>query len=124
MVCNAAFILSRRSIVWLQTQRDVTVERQRMPSLSPRREDNHEFRVGRLKHERIKVPRNEELLAWARQAMKTHADRKSILEVRSCSFEVCIFYVSNLLSNHDDFFRLSLSANKVQDLDQRWNFTH
>lgn len=71
-----------RSIVWLQTQRDVTVERQRMPSLSPRREDNHEFRVGRLKHERIKVPRNEKLLAWARQAMKTHADRKSILEVR------------------------------------------
>ncbi|XKL65492.1 hypothetical protein PGB90_008912 [Kerria lacca] len=70
-----------RSIVWLQTQRDVTVERQRIPSLSPRREDNHEFRVGRLKHERIKVPRNEELLAWARQAMKTHADRKSILEV-------------------------------------------
>ncbi|XP_065207160.1 E3 ubiquitin-protein ligase HECTD1 isoform X3 [Planococcus citri] len=70
-----------RSIVWLQTQRDVTVERQRVPSLSPRREDTHEFRVGRLKHERIKVPRNEELLAWARQAMKTHAERKSILEV-------------------------------------------
>lgn len=120
-------MLSYRSIVWLQTQRDVTVERQRMPSLSPRREDNHEFRVGRLKHERIKVPRNEELLAWARQAMKTHADRKSILEVRSCSVYI-FFYVFNLLqrnlSNHDNFFRLNLLVNKVQDLDQRWNFTH
>lgn len=71
-----------------------------MPSLSPRREDNHEFRVGRLKHERIKVPRNEELLAWARQAMKTHADRKSILEVRSCSVIAdmfCIFSVFNTM---------------------------
>ena len=70
-----------RSIVWLQTQRDVTLERQRAPGLSPRREDPHEFRVGRLKHERVKVPRGEQLLDWAMQVMKIHADRKSILEV-------------------------------------------
>jgi hypothetical protein len=78
-------IVSNRSIVWLQTQRDVTLERQRAPGLSPRREDPHEFRVGRLKHERVKVPRGEQLLDWAMQVMRIHADRKSILEVH-CHF--------------------------------------
>uniref|UniRef100_A0A1B6DIC7 E3 ubiquitin-protein ligase n=1 Tax=Clastoptera arizonana TaxID=38151 RepID=A0A1B6DIC7_9HEMI len=70
-----------RSIVWLQTQRDVILERQRAPGLSPRRDDPHEFRVGRLKHERVKVPRGDLLLPWAMQVMKVHAGRKSILEV-------------------------------------------
>lgn len=70
-----------RSIVCLQSQRDSTMERQRMPGLSPRRDDQHEFRVGRLKHERVKVPRNENLLDWAMQVMKIHCNRKSVLEV-------------------------------------------
>ncbi|CAL7934245.1 unnamed protein product [Xylocopa violacea] len=70
-----------RSIVWLQTQRDAVLERQRAPGLSPRRDDIHEFRVGRLKHERVSVPRGEKLLDWAEQVMKVHASRKSILEV-------------------------------------------
>ncbi|KOX75373.1 E3 ubiquitin-protein ligase HECTD1 [Melipona quadrifasciata] len=70
-----------RSIVWLQTQRDAVLERQRAPGLSPRRDDIHEFRVGRLKHERVSVPRGEKLLDWAEQVMKVHANRKSILEV-------------------------------------------
>ena len=48
---------------------------------SLRREDIHEFRVGRIKHERVKVPRGDQLLEWAMQVMKTHAERKSILEV-------------------------------------------
>lgn len=74
--------------MWLQTQRDVTLERQRTPGLSPRRDDPHEFRVGRLKHERVKVPRGDKLLDWAIQVMKIHADRKSILEVRVKS--VCL----------------------------------
>ncbi|XP_021929507.1 E3 ubiquitin-protein ligase HECTD1 isoform X4 [Zootermopsis nevadensis] len=78
---NCTAFGASRSIVWLQTQRDVTLERQRAPGLSPRREDPHEFRVGRLKHERVKVPRGEQLLDWATQVMKIHADRKSILEV-------------------------------------------
>lgn len=72
--------------MWLQTQRDVTLERQRAPGLSPRRDDPHEFRVGRLKHERVKVPRGDQLLPWAMQVMKIHADRKSILEVRYMYF--------------------------------------
>lgn len=59
-----------RSIVWLQTQRDAVLERQRAPGLSPRRDDIHEFRVGRLKHERVSVPRGEKLLDWAEQVMK------------------------------------------------------
>lgn len=84
--CNYKNANFHRSIVWLQTQRDVTLERQRAPGLSPRREDPHEFRVGRLKHERVKVPRGEQLLDWAMQVMKIHADRKSILEVCKYSF--------------------------------------
>ncbi|XP_051170118.1 E3 ubiquitin-protein ligase HECTD1 isoform X4 [Leptopilina boulardi] len=70
-----------RSIVWLQTQRDAVLERQRAPGLSPRRDDSHEFRVGRLKHERVSVPRGDKLLDWAEQVLKVHASRKSILEV-------------------------------------------
>ncbi|KAJ8975323.1 hypothetical protein NQ317_008309 [Molorchus minor] len=78
---NCTAFGASRSIVWLQTQRDVTMERQRTPGLSPRRDDPHEFRVGRLKHERVKVPRGDQLFEWAMQVMKIHADRKSILEV-------------------------------------------
>lgn len=78
---NCTAFGASRSIVWLQSQRDVTMERQRMPGLSPRRDDQHEFRVGRLKHERVKVQRNENLLDWAMQVMKTHCNRKSVLEV-------------------------------------------
>jgi len=77
---NCTSFGASRSIVCLQSQRDVTVERQRIPIMSPRRDD-HEFRIGRLKHERVKVPRNEDLLKWAMQVMKTHCNRKSVLEV-------------------------------------------
>ncbi|CAH1960044.1 unnamed protein product [Acanthoscelides obtectus] len=41
---NCTAFGASRSIVWLQTQRDVTMERQRTPGLSPRRDDPHEFR--------------------------------------------------------------------------------
>jgi len=72
-------LLSGRSIVWLQNKRDAALERLRGPS--PRREDAHEFRVGRLKHERVCVPRDDSLLEWAMQVMKYHGDRKAVLEV-------------------------------------------
>lgn len=78
---NCTAFGASRSIVWLQSQRDVTVERQRVLGLSPRRDEQHEFHVGRLKHERVKVPRNENLLDWAMQVMKIHCNRKSVLEV-------------------------------------------
>ncbi|XP_065095255.1 E3 ubiquitin-protein ligase Ufd4 isoform X3 [Ochlerotatus camptorhynchus] len=78
---NCTAFGASRSIVWLQSQRDVNLERQRAPGLSPRHADQHEFRVGRLKHERVKVPRGETLLEWAQQVMKTHCNRKSVLEV-------------------------------------------
>lgn len=61
-----------RSIVWLQTQREAVLERQRAPGLSPRRDDSHEFRVGRLKHERVSVPRGDKLLDWAEQVLKVN----------------------------------------------------
>lgn len=66
-----------RSLVWLQSQRDVSVERRG----GLRRDDPHEYRVGRLKHERVTVPRGSNLLQWAQQVMRVHASRKSILEV-------------------------------------------
>lgn len=78
---NCTAFGASRSIVWLQSQKDVTLERQRTPGLSPRHVDQHEFRVGRLKHERVKVPRSKELLAWAMQVMKLHCNRKSVLEI-------------------------------------------
>ena len=81
MYFNATAFGTSRSIVWLQGQRDSAVERQRNTGAVPRRDDPHEFRVGRLKHERVRVPRGERLLDWAQQVMKIHADRKAILEV-------------------------------------------
>lgn len=78
---NCTAFGASRSIVWLQSQKDVTLERQRTPGLSPRHADQHEFRVGRLKHERVKVPRAKELFAWAVQVMKVHCSRKSVLEI-------------------------------------------
>ncbi|XP_075610174.1 E3 ubiquitin-protein ligase HECTD1 isoform X21 [Balearica regulorum gibbericeps] len=69
-----------RAIVWLQNRREATVERTRTTS-TVRRDDPGEFRVGRLKHERVKVPRGESLMEWAENVMQIHADRKSVLEV-------------------------------------------
>ncbi|KAK3576282.1 hypothetical protein CHS0354_036017 [Potamilus streckersoni] len=68
-----------RAIVWLQNRRDAQMERNRGPL--PRRDDGGEYRVGRLMHERVKVPRGERLLEWAMQVMKYHANRKSVLEI-------------------------------------------
>ncbi|XP_076834406.1 E3 ubiquitin-protein ligase HECTD1 isoform X7 [Brachyhypopomus gauderio] len=69
-----------RAIVWLQNRREATMERSR-PSTTVRRDDPGEFRVGRLKHERVKVPRGETMMEWAESVMQIHADRKSVLEV-------------------------------------------
>lgn len=49
-----------RSIVWLQSRRDAAIERNRGGSTnaalaSARRDDQYEFRLGRIKHERVKV---------------------------------------------------------------------
>jgi len=54
-----------RAIVWLQGRRDQHLERHRGPQ--PRRDDVGDYRVGRLKHERVKIPRGEQLLDWAMQ---------------------------------------------------------
>ena len=84
-----------RSIVWLQNQRDQNAERTRGGGLMGSggrgplglggRDDFHDFRVGRIKHERVKVPRGDKLLDWAIQVMNVHADRKAILEVNEKS---------------------------------------
>lgn len=65
--------------MWLQNRREATMERSR-PSTTVRRDDPGEFRVGRLKHERVKVPRGEAMMEWAESVMQLHADRKSVLE--------------------------------------------
>ncbi|XP_041710732.1 E3 ubiquitin-protein ligase HECTD1 isoform X4 [Coregonus clupeaformis] len=69
-----------RAVVWLQNRREATMERSR-PSTTVRRDDPGEFRVGRLKHERVKVPRGDQMMEWAESVMQIHADRKSVLEV-------------------------------------------
>ena len=74
---SSAFSTSR-SIVWLQNQRDIVLERAHP---SPRREDPHEFRLGRLLHERVQVPRKNNLLTWAYEVMRVTSSKKSILEV-------------------------------------------
>lgn len=80
-----------RAIVWLQSRRDQILEQTRgatsaaaVSNLAGARRDDHypEFRVGRIKHERIKVPRNDEqLFEYAARVMKFHASRKTVLEV-------------------------------------------
>ncbi|XP_045495051.1 E3 ubiquitin-protein ligase HECTD1 isoform X4 [Colias croceus] len=73
-----------RTIVWLQAQRDRALDRQRAGNtVSPRRAELEasEFRMGRLRHERVRIPRNPNLLRSAMQVMRVHAGRKSVLEV-------------------------------------------
>ncbi|PIC33910.1 hypothetical protein B9Z55_013719 [Caenorhabditis nigoni] len=76
-----------RTIVWLQQRRDAAVERARGSAqggnAAARQHDRyHEYRVGRLRHERVKVTRAEEtLLDQAIRLMKFHADRKAVLEI-------------------------------------------
>jgi len=70
-----------RAIISLQSRRDQSQERG--GTRVNRRDDCGEYRVGRLKHERVKVPRGDRLLSWAMQVMRYHAERKSVLEVRS-----------------------------------------
>ena len=74
MVINIPF----RAIVWLQNKRDAQLDRNRA---GMRRDDTQDFRIGRLKHERVSVTRDDSLLQWAMQVMKHHARRKSVLEV-------------------------------------------
>merc|ERR1719447_2182256 len=70
---------SSRSIVWLQQQRDM--EQRGRTAASGTRAELQDFRIGRIKHERVKVPRGEQIFNWGINVMKTHADKKSILEV-------------------------------------------
>lgn len=84
---NCTAFGASRSIVWLQSQKDVSLDRLRTSGLSPRHGDQNEFRVGRLKHERVKVPRGNELLSWAIEVMKVHCSRKSVLEIEFLSEE-------------------------------------
>jgi hypothetical protein len=89
---TTAFGVSR-SIVWLQNKRDALLatlrghnQQQRGGVVRSMNNDDHmigEFRIGRLKHERIKIPREprDNLLRSAINALKFHANRKAILEI-------------------------------------------
>jgi E3 ubiquitin-protein ligase HECTD1 len=82
---TTAFGVSR-SIVWLQNKRDSVLANSRGPSSQRALRDDpshHEFRIGRLKHERVKIPREPSscLLESAISLLKFHASRKSILEI-------------------------------------------
>lgn len=98
---TTAFGVSR-SIVWLQQKRDQLLTSLRaggvgvgvkgvtgagngasVRSTASAGDDLHEFRIGRLKHERVKIPREpqEELMRAAVNALRFHASRKAILEI-------------------------------------------
>jgi E3 ubiquitin-protein ligase HECTD1 len=79
---TTAFGVSR-SIVWLQNKRDTLINNLRGPQSARLMRDDHEFRIGRLKHERIKIPREpaDDLLKSAMNALRFHATRKAILEI-------------------------------------------
>lgn len=95
---TTAFGVSR-SIVWLQSKRDALLNSMRGPlfnrgmhrnitsaTTSGNSEagfDDYEFRIGRLKHERIKIPRSppSSFLKAGVDALRFHATRKSILEI-------------------------------------------
>lgn len=66
-----------RAVHWVQHKLEAELARQ--PSSDRRRQ---EAQVGgRLKHERAFVPRDDTLLLWARRLLRSHAPRKSVLEV-------------------------------------------
>uniref|UniRef100_H2XKE2 E3 ubiquitin-protein ligase n=1 Tax=Ciona intestinalis TaxID=7719 RepID=H2XKE2_CIOIN len=74
-----------RSIVWMQNSSSSQLDRS-MAAASMRRDDPSGFhdlmQLGRLRHERVKVPREEEtLLDWAINVLDLHAEKKSMLEV-------------------------------------------
>ncbi|CAD5221557.1 unnamed protein product [Bursaphelenchus okinawaensis] len=90
MFMNATAFGTSRAIVWLQNRRDNLLEEARTSASASgsnqagvRREDHYpEYRVGRIKHERIKVHRDgDELFDNATRVMKFHAARKAILEI-------------------------------------------
>nr|XP_018669598.1 E3 ubiquitin-protein ligase HECTD1 isoform X3 [Ciona intestinalis] len=84
-----------RSIVWMQNSSSSQLDRSSVnrnlthssvAAASMRRDDPSGFhdlmQLGRLRHERVKVPREEEtLLDWAINVLDLHAEKKSMLEV-------------------------------------------
>lgn len=81
-----------RSIAWLQNRTETQLgqlahQHSGMTALvaaasAARRDDAHELLLGRLRHDRVTVPRDEEkLLDWAINVVTVHAARKSVLEV-------------------------------------------
>uniref|UniRef100_A0AC34RA16 E3 ubiquitin-protein ligase n=1 Tax=Panagrolaimus sp. JU765 TaxID=591449 RepID=A0AC34RA16_9BILA len=68
-----------RSIIWAQNALDQAHEQNQAQF---RRDDINDFRIGRLKHERIKVPRGDDFFETAIRVLKFHAVRKSMLEIQ------------------------------------------
>ncbi len=108
----------RRSIIWLQKRRDDIMERLR-GSTHSRNEDHHELMIGRLRQDRVRIPREGkvgvvvcchgnysfvQMLPWAYAALSAHSERKSILEVRFIKFPRKIFIIGYFYGG----FRLSL----------------
>lgn len=75
---SSAFGVSR-TIAWIQNQRQQS-DRARLGS-AWQPDNGQEFRVGRLKSERVFVPRGDQLLEWAVNVMRVHAPRKTVLDI-------------------------------------------
>lgn len=62
VIFNLFFFFSffGRSVIWLQRRRDEIMERLR-GAAHQRKEDQHELQIGRLKQDRVRIPRGEEV---------------------------------------------------------------
>eukprot|EP00053_Salpingoeca_punica_P020085 m.207429 g.207429 ORF g.207429 m.207429 type:complete len:2206 (+) comp17789_c0_seq4:215-6832(+) len=69
-----------RAIAWIQ-EKQAMAERARNGGQRRAEESSNEFQIGRLKRERVFVPRGPQLLEWAVNVMRLHASRKSVLEI-------------------------------------------
>ena len=63
-VCLCCSLLAtsspHRSIIWLQRRRDEILERLRGSS-GQRKEDQHELQIGRLRQDRVRIPREDDV---------------------------------------------------------------
>ena len=57
MFFSACFAIMDRSVIWLQRRRDEVMERLRGGSL--RKEEQYEYHIGRLRQDRVHIPRTE-----------------------------------------------------------------
>ena len=60
--------------MWPQQQRKLEQRGRNGPGMGA--PEQHEFRIGRIKHERVKDHREEQILNWGVNVMRLHEDKE------------------------------------------------